>query len=175
MKKMDGQIHDDPAVTVPSPEAGPPAKEMEFLGFILAGEEYVIDIMTIQEITRAVEVTRIPRMPDYMSGIITLRGTIIPIFDLRKRLNLTRESQGGDPRFIVASFEGSCAGIVVDRVTDVVRIKIDELEPPPFNVSGREGQFLKGIGYYMGRMLILLDYEKVLAVEGFGEAAAGTA
>ena len=150
-------------------------REVEFLGFILAGEEYVIDIMAIQEITRAVEVTRIPRMPDYMSGIITLRGTIIPIFNLRKRLNLTRQSEGGDPRFVVASFEGSVAGIVVERVTDVVRLNIDELEPPPFNASGRDGQFVKGIGYYMGRMLILLDYEKVLAVDGFGMAPAGAA
>jgi len=151
------------------PQSSSAAKEIEFLGFLLAGEEYVVDIMAIQEITRAVEVTRIPRMPQYMSGIITLRGTIIPIFDLRKRLNLRSEAGNGDPRFIVASFDGVVAGIVVDRVTDVVRIQSDRIEPAPCNLIDREGQFIKGIGYYMGRMLILLDYKKALAVEGLGE------
>jgi purine-binding chemotaxis protein CheW len=139
--------------------------EMKFLGFLLAGEEYVVDISVIQEIIRPVEVTPIPRIPDYINGIITLRGTIIPIFDLRKRLNLVAGEPGQHSRFIIASCSSGVSGMLVDAVTEVIRVSKSEIEATPCNVTGKEGEFIEGISTYKGRMVILLDYERVLAVE----------
>ena len=139
--------------------------EMKLLGFLLAGEEYAVDISAIQEIIRPVEVTTIPRISTYINGIITLRGTIIPIFDLRKRLNLFAGEPGQHARFIIASFSSGVAGMLVDEVTEVIRVSGSEIEGPPCNLTGKEGEFIKGITNYKGRMVILLDYERVLSLE----------
>lgn len=159
------RIDEPPVIPSETPDVNQLLTETEFLGFFVAGEEYIIDIMVIQEIISPVPVTYIPRMPGYVGGIITLRGEIIPLFDLRKRLNLIAGEVNKDSRIIVTSLSKGGAGMVVDSVTEVIRIVRTEIEPPPCNVTEKEGEFIKGIGKYKGRMVIQLDFERALSID----------
>ncbi|WP_026843167.1 chemotaxis protein CheW [Citrifermentans bremense] len=140
------------------------AASVELLCFRVANEEYAISIMDIKEIIKPREVTEVPRVPDFVRGILSLRGNIIPIFDMRVRLGLAGGSRSERERVIVVSRQGGFAGVLVDEVVQVVRIPEEGIEPPPVVLEGIDREFVLGIGRVAGRMLILLDMEKVLDV-----------
>lgn len=137
----------------------------ELLCFRVASEEYALNIMEIKEIIKPREVTEVPRVPAFVSGVLSLRGIIIPIFDMTARLGLPREPSTGKERVIVVKNgeEGFC-GILVDEVVQVVRIEDRFLEPPPTVLEGIDRDFVSGIGRFQGRMLILLNMEKILDI-----------
>ncbi|MBJ6727725.1 chemotaxis protein CheW [Geomesophilobacter sediminis] len=137
---------------------------LELLCFRVADEVYAIDILDIKEIVRPREVTEVPRVPGFVRGILSLRGVIIPVFDMRLRLGLTAGTPAERERIVVVKREGGFCGVLVDEVVQVVRVPLQGIEPPPVVLEGIDREFVEGIGRVHGKMLILLDMAKVLDV-----------
>lgn len=137
---------------------------LELLTFNLEDEEYAVDIGRIQEITKLSEITLIPRIQSYIRGIITLRGNVIPVFDMRARLGLAPFVNEPKSRFIICATENGTAAMWVDRVNDVVRLMRRHLEPTPTGVAAVDAGFIKNIARHENRLLILLDIEKALQI-----------
>jgi len=133
----------------------------EYLCFRVSDEIYGINIMDIKEIIKPREVTEVPRAPSFVSGIISLRGIIIPIIDMLDRLGLPRESVTGRERVIVVRHGQSFSGLLVDEIIQVVTIANDCLEAAPAVLEGIDRDFVNGIGRADGRMIILLNLETV--------------
>jgi purine-binding chemotaxis protein CheW len=146
----------------PEQESVSQEKEYEFLAFVVSGEEYGVDIMAIKEIIRPVGVTYVPRVPDYVKGIISLRGTVVPIFDMTKRLGLKAGGPGKKSRIVVISLGTNLVGFWADSVTEVVKLKESGIEPPPLTLLEEPAQSIRGVGHFKGRMIIILDVDKVL-------------
>jgi len=140
------------------------AASVELLCFRVGSEEYAISIMDIKEIIKPREVTEVPRVPSFVRGILSLRGNIIPVFDMKTRLGLSDGAVSERERIVVVKRQGGYAGVLVDEVVQVVRIAEGGIEPPPVVLEGIDREFVLGIGRVSGRMLILLDMEKVLDV-----------
>jgi len=137
----------------------------EWLSFRLGSEEYALDIAGVGEIIKLREITDIPRVPEFILGIISLRGIIVPIFDLKKRLKLGVGELTAASRIIVCQWGERSAGLLVDSISQVVRIPAAGVEAPPAVLSGVDRELLKGVGRIQGRMLILLDLANVLNAE----------
>jgi purine-binding chemotaxis protein CheW len=136
----------------------------EFLCFRVSSEIYAINILAIKEIIRPREVTEIPRTPGFVSGVLSLRGIIIPIFNMRLRLGLPESDKSGKERIIVVKKGEEFIGIVVDEVTQVVKIASATIERPPEVLDGIDRDFVSGIGRFNSQMLILLNQEKILDI-----------
>jgi purine-binding chemotaxis protein CheW len=134
---------------------------LEYLCFRVSDEIYGINIMDIKEIIKPREVTEVPRAPSFVSGIISLRGIIIPIIDMLDRLGLPRETVTGRERVIVVRHGNSFSGLLVDEIIQVVHIAKDCLEAAPAVLEGIDRDFVSGIGRADGRMIILLNLENV--------------
>jgi purine-binding chemotaxis protein CheW len=146
---------------------GSPVEEgeiLELLAFQLADEEYAIDILMIKEIIRSLEITHVPRRPPVIKGIISLRGTIIPIYDLRTRLGLTESPPTRNTRILVVDLNKGLIGFIADRVTEVVKVKGKDVEPPPATGDGMAAGHLKGITRVNGRLIILLNLTKAVTL-----------
>lgn len=139
----------------------------QLVGFIIGEELFGVDILTVQEIIRDTTITPIPDAPDFLEGVINLRGSIIPVIDLRKRLKLVRiEDLNPDPWIIILSVEGRMTGFVVDRVTKVLTVPEASIKPPPdIVVAGLKSQYIQGVCKLDQRLLILLDFGRILMVE----------
>ncbi len=133
----------------------------EFLCFRVSDEVYGINIMEIKEIIKPREVTEVPRVPSFVSGVISLRGVIIPIIDMLDRLGLSREQMTGRERVVVVRNGESFTGLLVDEVIQVVRISTERQEPPPAVLDGIDREFVSGIGRTDDRMIILLNMEHI--------------
>jgi purine-binding chemotaxis protein CheW len=118
------------------------------LTFVVGGETYGIDILHIREIIKVVEVTEVPRMPGFLLGVISVRGQVIPVLDLRARLRLEELPLTRAARILVADRDGEPFGLLVDAVSDVVRFAESDIEPPPSTLSLADAAFLAGIGRY---------------------------
>lgn len=140
---------------------------LEILCFRVADEIYGVDIMELKEIIKPRETTEVPHAPPFIAGVISLRGIIIPVFVLRERLGLSREGGGGKERIVVVKKGEGLCGILVDEVTQVVRIAADTVEHPPAVLDGIDREFVSGIGRHDGNIVILLAMEKVLDVQLF--------
>ncbi|MDD2365019.1 MAG: chemotaxis protein CheW [Desulfuromonadaceae bacterium] len=134
---------------------------LEFLCFRVSDEIYGINIMDIKEIIKPREVTEVPRAPLFVSGVLSLRGTIIPIIDMRIRLGLASEEQTGKERIIVIKNDNSFSGLLVDEVIQVVQIHQDALETAPTVLDGIDRDFVSGIGRSDGRLIIILNLENI--------------
>jgi purine-binding chemotaxis protein CheW len=134
----------------------------KYLTFFLAGEEYGLEILKVSEIIGLQPITRVPRMPDFVRGVINLRGKVIPITDLRRKFGMTTDD-ASDSCIIVVQMKGVQTGIVVDRVSEVVAIAEGDIEDAPSFGAGIRTEFLLGIGKAGGRVKLLLDIDKVLA------------
>lgn len=139
-------------------------EKVELLAFKLSNEEYVIDINRIKEIIRPVEVTKVPRVPSYIKGIISLRGVIVPVYNLKKRLGLSEAdaSDNSQSRILIVNFDEEFVGITVDAVTGVLKINEDIIEPTPQIIKGADAEYLKGVARTNNRLLILLNLDRVL-------------
>lgn len=136
-------------------------QELQLVTFRLANEEYGLPITKVQEINRLVPVTKLPQTPIFMEGIINLRGRIIPVIDLRKRFGMAVTAHDDDTRIIIVEIHGQIVGATVDAVTEVVRLDTANIEPPPTNIVVAS-QYIDGVGKIDGRLIILLDLDKVL-------------
>ena len=137
----------------------------QLVTFHLENEEFAVNILNIQGINRMVEITKIPNSPEFVEGIINLRGKVIPIVDLRKRLGMPQKEYDNETRFIVVEFSKRVIGFVVDSVHEVLRINKNIIEPPPKMVAGIETDYITAVGKLDDRLLILLDLEKVLSLD----------
>lgn len=133
----------------------------KYLTFFLGVEEYGVEILKVSEIIGMQPITRVPRVPDFVRGVINLRGKVIPITDLRTKFGMVVE-EGRDACIIVVQMRGVQTGIVVDRVSEVVAIADSEVEDAPSFGAGIRTDFLLGIGKTSGRVKLLVDIDKVL-------------
>ncbi len=138
------------------------AEYEEFLCFRLGNEEYGINIMEIKEIIKPRELTEVPRMPSFVDGVLSLRGVIVPVFAMRKRLAMPLEYERSQERIVIVRCGEGLHGLRVDRVTDVLRIFAEQREATPAVLEGVSREFVAGIGRSGGRMIILLDIAKVV-------------
>jgi len=136
----------------------------QYLTFNLSDEEYALDITQINEIIKVREFTAVPRVPAYILGIISLRGVVVPVFDLRQRLNLGKSELMPSSRVVVCHFHDITAGLLVDSINQVVDLVIEELEPPPGVLAGLGRELIDAIGRCQGRMIILLNLQRVMDV-----------
>jgi purine-binding chemotaxis protein CheW len=136
---------------------------LQLVSFEIGDEEFGVDILKVQEINRMLEVTRVPNAPEYVDGVINLRGKVIPIIDLRRRFGMARKEHDKNTRIVVVELSGKVVGFVVDAVSEVLRIPRSVTEPPPSLVAGIEAEYITAVGKLEDRLLILLDLEKVLA------------
>jgi purine-binding chemotaxis protein CheW len=138
-----------------------PDDYLEFLCFKVSKEVYGVDIMDIKELIKPRVVTEVPRTPSFVSGIISLRGVIIPIIDMLDRLGLAREPLSGRERVIVVRQADSFCGLLVDEIIQVARIAIDNIESPPPVLEGIDRDFVSGIGRSGAQMVILLNLQNI--------------
>ena len=139
--------------------------EEQLVVFTLANETYGVDISTVNEIIRMQEITEVPRTPDFVEGVINLRGRIVPVIDLRKRFNLETSEETQSSRIIVVELNDITVGMIVDSVSEVLRLPKENTEPTPPMVSGVDSAYLKGVGKWGEQLIILLDINKVLYKE----------
>lgn len=144
------------------------AELMQLVTFSIGEEEFGVDILKVQEIIRMMEITKVPRAPDFVEGVINLRGKVIPILDLRRRFGLVTRDHDKHTRIIVIEISNMIVGFVVDSVSEVLRIPSNTVEPPPPVVSGLESEYISGVGKLADRLLILLDLDRLLSREEQG-------
>jgi len=136
--------------------------QVELLGFMLADEHYALDILEIKEIVRLHAITPVPRTPPWIKGIVTLRGVIVPIFDLRGRLGLAEIEHGPETRIVIVYRGEEFAGLIVDRITQVMRLPVESIEPPPQTIGQVEAEYLRGVARFRDQLVILLNLARVV-------------
>lgn len=142
-----------------SEAAGSVSAKREMLGFRLGGEEYAVEIEKVREVTRLWGITPVPNSPEYILGVTSLRGSVLPVMDLCKRLNIQPGERDEKSRIIVVEVGGENIGIAADRVTGVLHISEEEIDPAPETIEDG-AEYLAGIARKGGNLYILLDIEK---------------
>lgn len=134
---------------------------VQLVGFVVGNEEYSVPILTIQEIIKPIEWTRVPQTPAYVLGVFNLRGSVIPLIDLRLKFGLGSINHTDDTRFIVIRHEDEVAGFVIDRLTEALRLKKTDIGPAP--ETALEGEsMIEGVGKQNDRILTILKVKKLL-------------
>ncbi len=148
---------------------------LQLVSFMVGTEEFAIPILSVQEINRMMQITRVPGSPQFIEGVINLRGKIIPVLNLRKRFGMDSVEQSNDARIIVVEVSNRVIGFTVDRVNEVLRIPANIVEPPPTMVCGVDSDYVQGVGKLDDRLLILLNLDQLFSAEELAaaDAAAG--
>lgn len=141
---------------------------MKIVIFTVNNEEYGVDVSRIKSIERMSETTRVPNVTPYIVGVMNLRGSIVPVVDLRKRFGFVSEEYKEETRIIVLSLQDMEVGVVVDSCSDVTDIQRNHIEPPPAVVGGIESSYISGVTKLGRRLIILLDLEKTLNLAQIG-------
>ena len=148
------------------------AGELHLVTFRVGNELFGVPISAVQEIVRVPAIARIPQSPDFVEGVINLRGRIITVVDLRKRLGQppasSENSESGHnkkSRILVVEADGRLVGVIVDEVAEVLRLAESDVEPAPPMVAGLSNQYIKGVGKLKDDLLILIEIEKILTNE----------
>ena len=144
------------------------ADARQFLTFRLAGEEYGVGILTVQEIRGWSSVTKVPHTPDWLLGVINLRGVVVPIIDLRIKFNFASAEYNDTTVVIILNVATRVVGVVVDAVSDVITLGSGEIKPAPSLGNGAETGHIIGFGTLDERMRILMDVEKLMAGADMG-------
>ena len=145
---------------------------LQLVTFSTGDEEFGVDILRVQEIIRTMAITKVPKAPEFVEGVINLRGKVIPISDLRRRFGLQPKAHDKHTRIIVIEINTMIVGFVVDSVSEVLRIPASTVEPPPPVVAGLESEYISGVGKLEDRLLILLDLDRLLSradIEALGQ------
>jgi purine-binding chemotaxis protein CheW len=139
--------------------------ENQLVVFDLNGEHFGVSINAVESIIKMQEITAVPRAPQFVEGVTSLRGTVLPVIDLRKRFGLPAAERNRDSRIVVTQIAGITAGMIVDGVSEVLRIPKEAIEPPSPLVMTVDSAFITGIAKADGKLVILLDLGKVLSLE----------
>jgi purine-binding chemotaxis protein CheW len=134
---------------------------VQLVGFIVGEEEFSVPILSIQEIIKPIEWTRVPQVPDYVLGVFNLRGAVIPLIDLRRKFGLPPEKHTEDTRFIVMKHGDQVAGFVIDRLTQAIRLKKSQIGPAP-ETALQDDSLIEGVGKQEDRILTILKVDKLL-------------
>ncbi len=143
----------------------------KYLTFNLADEQYGLEILKVREIVKVMDITGVPQMPDYVKGVVNLRGKVIPVVDLRLKFGLPGTDYTDETCIIVVNV-GTETGIVVDTVEEVADIKDEQIEPPPEFGSQIDTRFILGLGKVGERVKILLDIDRILSDTEMTQVAA---
>jgi purine-binding chemotaxis protein CheW len=146
-------------------DPGKEDREVQLVIFQLGREEFAVEVTQVREIIRMQDITRMPKAPSFVEGIINLRGQIIAVLDLAQRLSLEAAERGSETRIIVVEAGDVKVGMIVDSVSEVMRINEDEVEPSPALAADVEAVYLKGVVKQDNRLIILLDLTRILATE----------
>jgi len=144
---------------------------LQLVGFKVGHEEFGLEILKVQEIIRLRELTRVPNMPDFVDGVINLRGKVIPVIGLRRRMGIAAGEADKRTRIVVAEVNGRVLGFVVDEVSEVLRISADTVEPAP-KLGQVDREYVQGIGKIEERLLILIDLNPLVTEAEYGQIAA---
>ena len=145
---------------------------LQLVTFSTGDEEFGVDILKVQEIILPMAITKVPKAPEFVEGVINLRGKVIPVIDLRRRFGLKPKEQDKYTRIIVIEINQMIVGFVVDSISEVLRIPASTVEPTPPVVAGIESEYISGVGKLEDRLLILLDLDRLLSredVEALGQ------
>jgi purine-binding chemotaxis protein CheW len=148
---------------------------VQMVGFVVAGELFGVDILMVQEIIKDISITAIPDSPDFIRGVINLRGNILPVINLARRLKLdeARRSQNEDGWIVVLNVGGRVTGFSVERVTRVIKVQADKIKPPPeLVVSGLKSDYIRGVCKHDKQLLAILDFNRILLVDEFKKLSA---
>ncbi len=140
-------------------------REGKYLSFVLNNEVYGIEILKVREIIGLMDVTNVPQTPDYMKGVINLRGKVIPVIDLRLKFSMLEEEHTQETCTIVVEVDSTSIGLIVDSVSEVMEINRNEIEDAPQFGQGIDTNFITGLGKTKDTIVILLDIAKVLSEE----------
>lgn len=141
-------------------------KEIQLVIFNLSDEEFGLDISRVREIIRIQDITPMPKAPDFIEGVINLRGQVIAVMDLAKRFGLKEFKKTDKSRIVVSEVKENTAGLIVDEVPEVLRIAEDNIDPTPEMIETQvHSDFIKGVGKLENRLVILLNAEKILSHE----------
>lgn len=137
---------------------------IQLVSFMLADEEYGVEVLKVREIIRMPAITKMPNTPTYVEGIINLRGKVIPIISMRRRFGLVESEYDSRTRIMVMDVAGGLNGFIVDGVSEVIRIQSGDIQPPPGMVSGNIGQdFITGVFNHQERLLIIMDVDRMFS------------
>lgn len=149
----------------------------QYLTFMLGEEEFGVDILRVQEIKGWEQATAIPNTPDYIRGVMNLRGTVVPIIDLRRRFELESAEYTATTVVIVLKVEGEHStrtmGFVVDAVSEVYNVNADNLQPAPDFGTRVDTQFIRGLAVVEEKMIILLDFDRLIGLDSVFSAIEG--
>ena len=160
----------------PAQEQRAAAETTEHLAtFFLDREEYGVDVRQVQEIRRVSEITSVPRAPEFIRGVINLRGRILPVLDLRRKLGLGEVAEGRATRIVVVRVRERTLGLLVDGASQVLKVPVSRIEPAPEEVVERGGDYIRGVAKLDDRLIILVDLERLLAHELKAAASPGPA
>jgi len=141
------------------------AKNMQLVVFSIGKELYGVGINSVHEIVKVPEITAVPDAPVFLEGVINLRGKIVPVVDLRKRMKVTGKDKTKHSRVLITENDGRLVGLLVDAVSEVLKIQPDAVEPPPEIVAAVGVEYITGVAKVEGRLIILLALDKVLNIE----------
>lgn len=136
--------------------------KIQLVSFIIGVEEFGIDILNVQEIIKLIHITRVPNAPDYVAGVINLRGKVIPVIDMRKRMEMDAKEFDADMRIIVIEVNKTVVGFIVDSVNEVIRINKSTLEETPKSYNSKVFEFVNNIAKLDDRLIIIIDLEKLI-------------
>jgi purine-binding chemotaxis protein CheW len=139
--------------------------EVQMVVFKLEKEEFAVDIHQVKEVLKMSRVTPLPQSAHYIEGVINLRGEVIPVVDLRKRFELPEGERAEQTRIIIVEIQDSNVGLIVDSVSEVLRLSSSAIQSPPERVAGTRTDLIKGVGKVADRLLIVLNLDKILATE----------
>lgn len=134
----------------------------QFITFAVGSEAYGLELLRVREVIRVRDITWLPKAPEFVRGIINLRGDVIPIVDLRQRFGLRSVEETGHTRVIVVEMEGRLTGLVVDSASQVARIPADQIDPPPPLLDGSSNAFITGVGKLESSLVVLLNPDAIL-------------
>jgi purine-binding chemotaxis protein CheW len=137
--------------------------QVQLVTFRVGGEEFGLDVFQVHEILRYTETTPVPKAPAFVEGVLDVRGSLVPVIDLRKRFEVPDAAYDDDTRIVLVDFQGERLGLVVDAVTEVLRAPETSITPPPSYFKGLAAEFLRGIVRLEKRLVVLLDLERILS------------
>lgn len=143
-----------------------PKEEYQLVVFAVGDEEFGVEISQVREIVRLVQITYLPKAPDFIEGVVNLRGQVLAVIDLAKRLGISSKPRGETTRIIVVEVGGNTLGMIVDSVSEVLRLSSEYVEEVPSLVETEVAeQYIRGVGKLKDRLLVLLDLNKILTSE----------
>jgi purine-binding chemotaxis protein CheW len=150
------------ATAIPAERLGTTA-ELQFATFYVGHMLLGVDIKVVQEINRQSEITQVPHAPEYVRGVINLRGEVATVVDLRTILGLPKSNSNQQTRNLIVHHQGEAIGLLVDQISDILTLRDDEINPPPTNVDGVDGRLMSGVCTLESEIVVLLDIDEVLS------------